>query len=145
MVIQYIVHHCKALHSAGTTYRTDGILLKRSMMQPNYEFTIKRTVFPTASITFKMEELKLTDDALQKILLIDQKIIAYGNQSLYVLALCVQFFREFGSHISCGPIVFGGIHNIKSSSSSFGKSEIATEKLAPAATVCVCTMHSANC
>ena len=73
----------------------------------SYCSTIKFFVVPVASCLFKMAQLKLSDEVVERIKKIDE---SGACDLLSAQVECERIFDEFGSHICLGPFHFGGLY-----------------------------------
>ena len=94
---------------------------KEHHTEETYNSTVKYSIMPLASFSFKDDQLHLSQDAVLHLKKIDTALGPDHLQS--VDDKCQQFFHKFGSHALKGPLHFGGKYEWKSYTSGFKESE----------------------
>ena len=88
-----------------------------------YFSTVKYSVVDVASYSFDESDLRICEDArkeLKKIVILYQ----YGTSTSNLWSACKVFFHKYGSHISIGPLCFGGRFHLACSSTGFSSNEL---------------------
>ena len=105
--------------SANITGRKDQELEKRMQKTENYVSTLKYISAHAAACSFDIKELRLSEDA-RLTLKSDFQDQDIKDQ---MQTTCELFFKKYGSHVSIGPLKFGGHILWECSSIKFGESE----------------------
>ena len=92
--------------------------------EETYCSTVKYSVMPMASCSFKDHQLQLSEAALAHLQKINQILESDATKSIQ--KECEAFFQKFGSHACIGPLHFGGRYTWKSYSSGFKESDKST-------------------
>ena len=87
--------------------------------EKTYSSTVKYSIMPLASCSFKDRQLQLSHDAVTHLKKIDTAL--GGSQPID--NECLKFFHKFGSHACKGPLHFGGKYEWKSYTSGFKEAE----------------------
>lgn len=87
-----------------------------------YSSTVQYFVMPLASCWFNDDQLQLSDDAIEDLKSIEGLIDSHDN-IMSLQTKCKKFFQRFGSHVSQGPLHFGGIYQWIFYTSGFKHSE----------------------
>ena len=91
--------------------------------EKSYCSTLKYFSMPLASYVFPDSELMLSKEALDKLIEIDNTINDTSDDSkLHLHGLCETFFKRFGSHVTKGPLMFGGMYWCECSCQGFEQS-----------------------
>ena len=96
--------------------------------QITYSSTVKHSSLQLAAYTFENRDLQLSIDAVEALKKIKTIIMSYGPDSSYVQLACEEFFHNYGSHASRGPLHFGGIYWRTCYSKGFSEKETDTVK-----------------
>ncbi len=88
-----------------------------------YLSTFKEYKLPLAKCELQLDSLKLNKDAIQELKQTQHLVSAQGIFSPGVQIECYDFFRKYGTHISVGAMIIGGIYWQKCYSSGFLASE----------------------
>ena len=96
--------------------------------QNAYSSTMKHSSLQLAAYTFENRDLQLSIDAVEALKKIKTIIMSYGPDSSYVQLACEEFFHNYGSHASRGPLHFGGIYWRTCYSKGFSEKETDTVK-----------------
>lgn len=96
--------------------------------QQQYCSTMKYSFVPLASFAFTDSQLQLSEDALGDLKYIEEVLVTYTPASPNTQQACKNFFKKFGSHANRGPLHFGGIYWLKSSTKAFKHSEMTVLK-----------------
>ena len=108
----------------STSRRTEDEKLHEIHKQQTYSSTVKHSYLQTATCTFENRDLQLSTDALKALNEIKIIVSTYGPDSSNVQLACENFFCNYGSHASRGPLHFGGIYWWTCSSTGFSEKEI---------------------
>ena len=100
--------------------QTKKITMEKHQEEAYYS-TVKYSIMPQASFTFKVSELQFSPDALLKLQAIDDLLALDHSPTLQ--DECLKFFQTFGSHIYKGPIHFGGVYRSICFSKGFQQTE----------------------
>ena len=87
--------------------------------EETYSSTVKYSIMPLASCSFKDRQLQLSKEAVLHLKMIDTAL----GRSQPVDEKCQEMFCKFGSHAFKGPLHFGGKYELKSYTSGFKESE----------------------
>ena len=93
-----------------------------------YCSTVKHSSMPLASFCFSDRDLRLSEDALSALKVIQTKITTYGHENSEVQKASEEFLRKFGSHANRGPLHFGGVYWLICSSMGLKESEVRVVK-----------------
>jgi hypothetical protein len=107
-------HICKKTGASGdvTEYQTDtGLSVEM------YSSVVKHSTMQVATYYFREIDLLLSDEAVME--LENLKSIFSSKEGADFQSECEHFFRKFGSHVSRGPIHFGGVCRWTCSSGGF--------------------------
>ena len=96
--------------------------------QNTYLSTVKLSSSQLAAYTFENRDLQLSTDAVETLKKIKTIIMSYGPDSSNVQSACEEFFHNYGSHASRGPLHFGGIYWRTCYSRGFSEKETAVVK-----------------
>ena len=96
--------------------------------QITYSSTVKHSSLQLAAYTFENRDLQLSIDAVEALKKIKTIIMSYGPDSSNVQSACEEFFHNYGSHASKGPLHFGGIYWRTCYSKGFSGKETDTVK-----------------
>ena len=108
--------------STSYTKKNEEDTTNEQHKEETYSSTVKYSVMPLASCSFKDHQLQLSNDAVSHLQRIND---ALGNMQS-VQDECETFLKKFGSHVCTGPLHFGGKYEWKSFSSGFKESEKST-------------------
>ena len=100
--------------------QTKKITMEKHQEEAYYS-TMKYSIVPQASFTFKDHELQFSHDSLSKLQAINDLLPSDHSPTLQ--DECLKFFQKFGSHIYKGPIHFGGFYISKCFSKGFQQTE----------------------
>ena len=78
----------------------------RDLSMEMYSSVVKHSTVQLATYYFSNSDLKLSDDALHELKKLNSLITSNGEG---IQTECENFLKKFGSHISRGPIHFGGV------------------------------------
>uniref|UniRef100_A0A8C2T210 MACPF domain-containing protein n=1 Tax=Coturnix japonica TaxID=93934 RepID=A0A8C2T210_COTJA len=94
---------------------------RHSRSEQTYICSSRYHYIPTASCFFQRDQLRLSDGALRELQCIEDLLsVTQEADRLHMLkSRCASFFSRFGSHVSQGPLHFGGIFWWKASSEGF--------------------------
>ncbi|XP_072189319.1 interferon-induced very large GTPase 1-like [Excalfactoria chinensis] len=94
---------------------------RQSRSEQTYICSSRYHYIPTASCFFQKDQLRLSDGALRELQRIEDLLsVTQEADRLHMLkSRCASFFSRFGSHVSQGPIHFGGIFWWKATSVGF--------------------------
>ena len=92
----------------------------------NYSSTIKYSTVEVASYSFKNKELKLSEDPKHNLHEVLKLLKVHGTVSGHVKEKCEKFLRTYGSHITQGPLKFGGKFLLVCASHGFDHEEAIT-------------------
>jgi hypothetical protein len=92
----------------------------------NYSSTINHSIVEVASYSFKNKELKLSEDPKRNLHEVLKLFKVHGAMSGHVEEKCEKFLRTYGSHVSKGPLKFGGKFLLVCASHSFDHEEAMT-------------------
>ncbi|XP_056342764.1 interferon-induced very large GTPase 1-like [Oenanthe melanoleuca] len=91
-----------------------------SHSEQSYFCTTKFQYIPLASCYFQRHQLRLSDAALRELQDMEKILGVTGKEDNPTFVnMCESFFSRFGSHISQGPLHFGGIFWWKASTEGF--------------------------
>ena len=79
---------------------------------------------PLAVYTFDDDDLQLSVSALEHLKMIKEMIKVHRIDSSKVQSECKSFFEKYGSHVSKGPLCFGGVYQWTCSSTGFEREEL---------------------
>ena len=113
--------------SAGYSKASSSEEANEHKQRELYSSTVKYLFVPLASSYFGDSQLQLSDDAIQKLRVIEE-LIATKSESSVVQDECKGFFKKFGSHANKGHFHFGGIYWRKSISRGFQQKAMETIK-----------------
>ena len=108
--------------SAGYSRSEEEEETKELHHEEMYSSTVKYSIVPMASFSFKDHQLHLSENALSHLQKINHVLLTDATKSIQIE--CEGFFRKFGSHACIGPLHFGGVYRWKSFSSGFTESEL---------------------
>ena len=100
------------------------------VQREHYSSTVKYSSVEVASFSFTNKDLKLSEDSRGDLHNILEMLKLHGAESGHVMEACQRFFHKYGSHVSRGPLKFGGNFLWSCSSRGFSHSEVkAVEKM----------------
>ena len=89
---------------------------------------MKHSSLQLAAYTFENRDLQFSTDAVEALKKIKTITMSYGPDSSNVQSACEEFFHNYGSHASKGPLHFGGIYWRTCYSKGFSEKETDTVK-----------------
>ena len=107
--------------STSYSHSTESEETKGHQEEDTYSSTIKYSILPLASCSFKDYQLQLSDDAVSHLQRLEK-----ASGSIQLAQECEDFLRKFGSHVYTGPLHFGGRYRWKSYTSGFQKKDKST-------------------
>lgn len=116
-----IFGHAVAVSTKVRTCQSEILVEQASEGLSNemYSSTVQYTTVHLATYHFESGNFKLSDEAMQVLMILKDKVSSEGGSSTTVQAACEEFFQKYGSHINKGPFHFGGIYWQTCSSSGF--------------------------
>ena len=94
----------------STSLKNENETCVETDTQNTYSSTVKHSSLQLAAYTFENRDLQLSIDAVEALKKIKTIIMSYGPDSSNVQSACEEFFHNYGSHASKGPLHFGGIY-----------------------------------
>uniref|UniRef100_A0A1B8Y109 VLIG-type G domain-containing protein n=1 Tax=Xenopus tropicalis TaxID=8364 RepID=A0A1B8Y109_XENTR len=107
------------LGAEGNTNCSESGKASETLNEQIYVSVIRFNCVPLASCYFTKDQIRLSKEALQCLKGIDSKMIESNTDKETITNDCANFYKRFGSHVSLGPIQFGGILWWKASSEGF--------------------------
>ncbi|KAE8574194.1 hypothetical protein XENTR_v10024972 [Xenopus tropicalis] len=99
-----------------------------SLNEQIYVSVIRFNCVPLASCYFTKDQIRLSKEALQCLKEIESKTIESNTDKETITNDCANFYKRFGSHVSLGPIQFGGILWWKALSEGFQAAQLQEAK-----------------
>ncbi|XP_031750751.1 interferon-induced very large GTPase 1-like [Xenopus tropicalis] len=116
------------LGAEGNTNCCESEKASETLNEQIYVSVIRFNCVPLASCYFTKDQIRLSKEALQCLTEIESKMIESNADKETITNDCANFYKRFGSHVSLGPIQFGGILWWKASSEGFQAAQLQEAK-----------------
>ncbi|XP_063797144.1 interferon-induced very large GTPase 1-like [Pseudophryne corroboree] len=113
--------------STGSRQSSESDKVRKESSEQTYVCTTRYNYIPLASCYFTMDQLRLSQAAVNALKDIETLIDINTNEQI-LAARCAEFFQRFGSHANLGPLHFGGIYWWKASMQGISTSQLLEAK-----------------